>query len=79
MAEEPQEVTEITEDFKQGMLQGTIFAANLIKHLLIEKQILNEADTAFFKKGTYWFYKEDGSKGTFNLEDAMDIEIKKGK
>lgn len=76
MSEEP---VEITEDFKQGMLQGTIFAANLIKHLLVEKQILNEADNALFKKGTYWFYKEDGSKGTFNLEDAMDAEIKKGK
>lgn len=75
MADEP---VEITEDFKQGMLQGTVFAANMIKHLLVERNILNEADTAFFKKGTYWFFKEDGSKGTFNLEEAMEIEIKKG-
>ena len=75
MADEP---VEITEDFKQGMLQGTVFAANMIKHLLVERNILNEADTALFKKGTYWFFKEDGSKGTFNLEEAMEIEIKKG-
>jgi hypothetical protein len=73
--ENEHDISQYSEDYQQGMINGVAFATMLLKNILMEQGVLRDPQSALFKPGVLVFTAEDGSLNPFDLQDLMNKQI----